>query len=105
VDAVTQQNASASEELASTAEELASQAESLQQIVAAFQIGAEHVGSEHAALVADPASLTQRQTWPVASKHYGAANKRARRDVSTYTPRANAVVPGARGDERDFVRF
>jgi methyl-accepting chemotaxis protein len=105
VDAVTQQNASASEELASTAEELASQAESLQQIVAAFQIGGEHAGGEHAALAADPANLVQRNTWPVPSKHYGAANPRARREVSTYTPRANAAIPAARDGERDFVRF
>ncbi len=105
VDAVTQQNASASEELASTAEELASQAESLQQIVAAFQIGGEHVAPDAAAMSSDPASIAQRGTWPAAAKHYGAANPRARRDVSTYTPRSNAAVPAARASERDFVRF
>ena len=103
VDSVTQQNASASEELASTAEELASQAESLQQIVSAFRIGNDHDTQTPSLLAqADAPAMARRKTWPVA-RSYGASNPRARRDVSTYTPR-NMPAVGSDSD-RDFVRF
>ncbi|MEO7457230.1 MAG: methyl-accepting chemotaxis protein, partial [Gemmatimonadaceae bacterium] len=104
VDAVTQQNASASEELASTAEELAAQAESLQQIVAAFQIGGDQAALPSAAPM-ENGNLTQRNTWPTPSRHYGASNPRLRREASTYTPRSTAAVPATPASDRDFVRF
>ena len=46
MDQVTQQNASAAEELASTAEELAAQAEALQQLVSTFRVAAGGLGAQ-----------------------------------------------------------
>jgi methyl-accepting chemotaxis protein len=103
VDSVTQQNASASEELASTAEELAAQAESLQQIVASFLIDGAHDDGTRAQ--SGEGALAARGTWPVPARHYGATNPRARRAVSTYTPRSNAVTPTPSAADSDFVRF
>jgi methyl-accepting chemotaxis protein len=100
VDAVTQSNASASEELASTAEELAAQAESLQQIVAAFQIGTH-----------DPATTTGLDAYrpspalaPRAATARHAANGRPRRDVAAAS-RANGRTRPASESDLDFVRF
>ena len=49
MDQVTQQNASAAEELASTAEELAGQAEALQQLVSTFRVAGMGYGGGHSA--------------------------------------------------------
>ena len=104
VDSVTQQNASASEELASTAEELAAQAESLQQIVSAFRIAADQDDiSAPLSAAGEPPVMSRRSTWPV-PRHYGPAGTKARREVSTYTPRHVAAQSSA-GADRDFVRF
>jgi len=105
VDSVTQQNASASEELASTAEELAAQAESLQQVVAAFRIGGDRESLVPSAVAqADAPAMARRNTWP-AARSYAASNGKARRDVSTYTPRHSAAVGNNGDSDRDFVRF
>ncbi|MBV9109348.1 MAG: methyl-accepting chemotaxis protein [Gemmatimonadetes bacterium] len=70
---MTQQNASAAEELASTAEELAGQAEALQQLVATFRVDGMHA----------PAP---------------APRGRVAVNYPVFTPRADSVLAGRNGN-------
>jgi methyl-accepting chemotaxis protein len=94
VDAVTQRNASAAEELSSTAEEMAAQAESLQRTIGFFQLaeaGARRRPAPHApALPHPPGAPAARPVQPALPRPAAAA------------PRAAAEPPGTDGGFRRF---
>jgi methyl-accepting chemotaxis protein len=88
VDQVTQQNASAAEELSSTSEEMASQAESLQGIISFFQLAGERSGDVRRAAPAPRAALGAA---PAA--HAGAQIVRPARRATAHAAPAHPVLP------------